>query len=113
MTADVRPTEVVSMSAERDDESDSPRISRQLVDERAADPVRSVQSSRLKEMLTDSLSRRERLVVMLYYYDGLTMGEVGDVLDISESRVSQLHSSVLRRLRTNAGVEEALTEAAA
>ena len=58
MTADVRPTEVVSMSAERDDDSDGPRISRQLVDERAADPVRSVQSHRLKEMLTAELSRR-------------------------------------------------------
>jgi len=48
----------------------------------------------------DSLPEKERLSVTLYYYEGLTMKEIGKVLEVSESRISQIHSSALLHLRT-------------
>jgi RNA polymerase sigma factor for flagellar operon FliA len=63
------------------------------------DPVNEAQRHALCEMLTRSLSRAERLLVVLYYYEGLSMREIGKALDLSESRVSQLHTSICRRLR--------------
>ncbi len=47
----------------------------------------------------DRLPQKERTVVALYYHEGITMREVGEVLDLTESRVSQLHSQALLRLR--------------
>lgn len=49
--------------------------------------------------LVDSLPHEEKMVIGLYYQEGLTMKEVGTVLEVSESRVSQLHSSAVLRLR--------------
>lgn len=49
----------------------------------------------------DDLSEKERLSVTLYYYEGLTMKEVGQVLDVSESRISQIHSSAILHLRVH------------
>ena len=45
------------------------------------------------------LNRAERLILVLYYYEELTMKEIGATLDLSESRVSQMHSSVMSRLK--------------
>lgn len=53
----------------------------------------------LKQLVAQDLSRHERLIVVLYYYESLTMREIGHVLDLSESRVSQMHASILLRLR--------------
>jgi len=53
----------------------------------------------LTEFITRGLSREERLVLILYYYEDLTMAEIGVVLDLSESRVSQIHKDVIGRLR--------------
>ena len=48
----------------------------------------------------DKLPERERLVVSLYYFEGLTFKEIGNVLGVSESRVYQLHTQAMSRLRT-------------
>jgi len=48
----------------------------------------------------DNLSEKERLVVTLYYYEEMTMKEIGQVIDVSESRVCQIHSSAILRLHT-------------
>jgi RNA polymerase sigma factor for flagellar operon FliA len=53
----------------------------------------------LTEYITRGLNREERLVLVLYYYEGLTMAEIGIVLNLSESRVSQIHKDVIERLR--------------
>ena len=66
------------------------------------DPFFSCLKEELKTLLTeaiDVLDERERQVVSLYYFEELTMKEVGAVLDIGESRVSQIHSLALVRLR--------------
>ena len=53
----------------------------------------------LRDLLTKGLTRAERLIVVLYYYEELTMKQIGETLDLSESRVSQMHSSILLRLK--------------
>ena len=62
-------------------------------------PVHSAQQKDLKELLTRGLSRAERLIVILYYFEEMTMKEIGETLDLSESRVSQMHSAIMDRLR--------------
>ncbi len=63
------------------------------------DPVIDAQKSDIKELVTRGLSRAERLIIVLYYYEQMTMKQIGQTLDLSESRVSQMHSAILARLR--------------
>ena len=70
-----------------------------LEDKRGEDPLKETQRRDLKEMLTKGLSRAEKLILVLYYYEEMTMKEIGATLDLSESRVSQMHSSILARLK--------------
>jgi RNA polymerase sigma factor for flagellar operon FliA len=70
-----------------------------LEDERSGDPIYDLQKLDLKEAVMDGLTQLERLVIVLYYYEQMTMKEIGATLDLSESRVSQMHSSILNRLR--------------
>lgn len=70
-----------------------------IKDETQRNPSTEVQRRDLKELITKGLSRAERLIVILYYYEGMTMKEIGATLDLSESRVSQMHSSILLRLK--------------
>lgn len=70
-----------------------------ISDESQANPVRLLQRKDLKELMTKGLSRAERLIIILYYYESMTMKEIGLTLDLSESRVSQMHSSILARLK--------------
>jgi len=70
-----------------------------IEDRRGRDPVRDIQRKDLKELLTRGLTRAERLILILYYYEEMTMKEIGLTLDLSESRVSQMHSAILTRLK--------------
>jgi RNA polymerase sigma factor for flagellar operon FliA len=73
-------------------------------DPRADDPQESLDSSEIKDRLTDaiaSLPEREQLVVALYYYENLTLREIGEVLGVTESRVSQLHTKAVMRLKSH------------
>jgi RNA polymerase sigma factor FliA len=65
----------------------------------APDPVTEAQRRELRELITRSLTRGERLVLVLYYYEKMTMKEIGQTLDLSESRVSQMCTSVIKRLK--------------
>ncbi len=61
-----------------------------------------VEGSAVKQSLANSIDRlpdREKLVIALYYYEGLTFKEIGRILDVSESRVYQLHSQAVLRLK--------------
>lgn len=71
-----------------------------LEDRRGIDPLVEIQKKDLKDLVTRGLNRAERLVLILYYYEELTMKEIGAALDLSESRVSQMHSSIMNRLKT-------------
>ena len=70
-----------------------------IEDRRSEDPLLAVQRKDMKELVTRGLSRAQRLIIMLYYFEGMTMKEIGETLDLSESRVSQMHSAILDRLR--------------
>lgn len=70
-----------------------------LVDPRQTNPVAVVQSRDLRDSIIKGLSRAERLIIILYYAEGMTMKEIGATLELSESRVSQMHSSILARLK--------------
>jgi RNA polymerase sigma factor for flagellar operon FliA len=68
-----------------------------------ADPFRETAEEELRASLAqaiDGLPERERLVMSLYYSDGLNLKEIGEVLQVSESRACQLHGQALIRLRT-------------
>lgn len=74
----------------------------ELIVDDEADPSQETEARELRRMLAqgiDRLPERERLVVALYYYEGLTFKEIGKVLAVSESRVYQLHTQAMNRLR--------------
>lgn len=70
-----------------------------IEDKRGKNPVKEIQRKDLKELITRGLTRAERLILILYYYEEMTMKEIGMTLDLSESRVSQMHSVILTRLK--------------
>jgi len=70
-----------------------------IEDQKSQNPVTEVQKRDLKNLLSKGLTRAEKLIVFLYYYEEMTMKEIGATLDLSESRVSQMHSSIVARLK--------------
>ena len=74
-----------------------------LEDPNAPDPARVVDVGDLKDRIADAIARlpeREKLVIALYYYENLTLREIGEVLGVTESRISQLHTKAVLRLRS-------------
>ena len=74
-----------------------------LTDENAPDPAAVMDQTDLKDRVAEAIARlpeREKLVVALYYYENLTLREIGEVLGVTESRVSQLHTKAVLRLRS-------------
>ena len=66
-------------------------------------PVDTFEAKESKEALVaavDAMPDRERTVLMMYYYDGLTLTEIGEFLGVTESRVCQIHTKALRQLRS-------------
>ncbi len=72
-----------------------------VADSKAPAPFAPVQHEDVKGLVTKGLSKNERLILILYYWEEMTMKEIGATLDLSESRVSQMHSAILERLRQN------------
>lgn len=73
-----------------------------VVQDDSADTSDSVEGGAMRETLGDGIDRlpdREKLVIALYYYEGLTFKEIGRILEVSESRVYQLHTQAVLRLR--------------
>jgi len=70
-----------------------------IQDKKSQNPLIEAQKRDLKNLLTKGLTRAERLIIVLYYYEEMTMKEIGATLDLSESRVSQMHSSIVARLK--------------
>src|SRR3984885_4306909 len=74
-----------------------------IEDPNAPDPARSLDVGDLKDRIADSIAKlpeREKLVIALYYYENLTLREIGEGLGVTESRVSQMHTKAVLRLRS-------------
>lgn len=70
------------------------------------EPEDAVDRDEIKKMLVDALellTEKEKKVVLLYYYEDLTLKEVASVLEVSESRISQLHSKALEKMKKHLG----------
>jgi RNA polymerase sigma factor FliA len=77
-----------------------------IEDPQAPQPHQAMDMTELREALGEAISRlpeREKLVVTLYYYEELTLREIGEVLGVTESRVSQLHTKAILRLKARLG----------
>lgn len=94
---------IVSLDSflESGDDGDS-SLHETLGDDNQPDPADQLDESDLKQQLIDALQElpeRDRLVLSLYYYEELTLSEIGEVIGVSESRVCQLHSRAVMNLR--------------
>ena len=98
---DSRPVTMTSLNRKAYDSDSSKEVQEidVIEDQRQENPVLDLQRKDLQLLLTKGLSRAEFLIVVLYYYEEMTMKEIGLTLDLSESRVSQMHSSILARLK--------------
>jgi len=87
----------------QNDEGNKPISRLQTIEDSVhTNQFQSVHQNEVKELLAsaiDELPEREKLVVVLYYYENLTLREIGEVLNVSESRVCQIHTKVVLRLR--------------
>ncbi|HEX7105906.1 MAG TPA: RNA polymerase sigma factor WhiG [Acidothermaceae bacterium] len=73
-----------------------------LEDTKAEDPVEAFETEETKYLLSraiNTLPEREKIVVTLYYYEGLTLAEIGQVLGVTESRICQMHTKAVLQLR--------------
>ena len=98
---DSRPVGMTSLNRKAYDSDSSKEVQEidVIQDQRQENPVLGLQKKDLQLLLTKGLTRAESLIVTLYYYEEMTMKEIGLTLDLSESRVSQMHSSILARLK--------------
>lgn len=84
-----------------DDEEGSSRFDF-VEDQKSDNPQLKIEEAEAKKILADAISKlsdRERMVITLYYYEELTSKEIGKILGVSDSRVSQLHTKAILRLR--------------
>jgi RNA polymerase sigma factor for flagellar operon FliA len=98
---DAAAVSMTSIDRYGDNDDDSPGLHsmEQLEDRRSEDPTELVERSEVVELLTKALSKKERLIIILYYFEELTMKEIGATLDLSESRVCQIHQKLMLRMR--------------
>src|SRR3977135_1478435 len=92
--------EMMSVS---DEKCDSLPLIETLQDTGTADPVAAFESEEMKRILLQGINKlpdREKIVVTLYYYEGLTLAEIGQVLGVTESRICQMHTKAVLQLRS-------------
>ena len=86
-----------------DDDGSAPRLVDTLQDSAALDPQAMAEHSEARQLLAravEQLPEREKVVVSLYYFEGLTLADIGRVLGVTESRICQLHTKAVLHLRT-------------
>jgi RNA polymerase sigma factor FliA len=91
--------ELLSVGGEKGDKAS---LGDTLEDARAEDPVLAFESEETKYLLAKAINQlpeREKIVVTLYYYEGLTLAEIGQVLGVTESRICQMHTKAVLQLR--------------
>lgn len=104
LVAQVSVATLVSLDVEGhpEDGGSLPRLSETLADTASEHPERALAERELREVIAGTLaelSEKEQLVLTLYYYEELSLKEIGAVLEVTESRVCQIHTKALLRLR--------------
>jgi len=105
LLSEVTPTTIISLEEampERGSDSKELRIIDSIEDPQGSNPLRELSFAQVKEILKETIANlpeKEKLVIALYHYEELTLKEIGVVLDITESRVSQIHSKAILKLR--------------
>lgn len=109
---DANAVTLISLSRKFNDEDSSRELQGidVLEDRQSEDPVHEMQKRDMRELIMSRLTQTERLIVVLYYFEQMTMKEIGATLDLSESRVSQMHSSILNRLIQQFGLKDPLPQ---
>jgi len=95
------PKIVYSLSDKWDENNDDESVEKveMIEDKNSIDPVESLNQKDVLLTVTGSLSKKEKLIIIMYYYEGLTMREIGNILNLTESRVCQIHSNVMSKLK--------------
>ncbi len=99
-------TNVVSLNEFLDAGMEIPQQAYQRTTARIDAPEEVVEKAELKKMLMESLgllTEKEKKVILLYYYEDLTLKEISNILEVSESRISQLHTRALSKMRKKMG----------
>ena len=104
LLSDVAPSTIISLEEtmpERGSDSKDIRLIDTIEDPGSENPLKALSFIEVKDILKETienLPEKEKLVVALYHFEELTLKEIGAVLDISESRVSQIHSKAILKL---------------
>ena len=95
------PKTIFSLSEKWEDGDDDREMEKVdiIEDKKTPDPLHLLHQKDVLELITRHLIRKERLILVMYYYEGLTMREIGDILELTESRVCQIHSNIMQRLK--------------
>jgi RNA polymerase sigma factor for flagellar operon FliA len=114
---DVRGATLLSLNehASSGDEESPSEIHENIQDSNTIDPIAVLEVQKMRKVLDESLDllpERERLVLILYYYEEMTLKEIGAILGVSESRVSQIHTKAVFRLRGRLRQDTELLESA-
>jgi RNA polymerase sigma factor for flagellar operon FliA len=101
MSDEASPVTIFSLSDKFDDSQSDGSLEKSevIADVRTDSPVDCLNRRDAIEVLTRNLSQKEKRIIIMYYYEGLTMKEIGQILDLTESRVCQIHSNVIARLK--------------
>jgi RNA polymerase sigma factor for flagellar operon FliA len=86
-----------------DDENDKVTIVDSIESPNSMNPDTIVEKEEIKRVIVEAINElpeKEKKVLVLYYYEDLTLKEIGKVLDVTESRISQLHTKAIMRLRS-------------
>ncbi len=99
-------TNVVSLNEYMEQGAEVPAEGNQFTTARFDSPEENIEKEELKKVLEESLkhlTEKEKKVILLYYYEDLTLKEISNVLEVSESRISQLHTRALQKMKTKMG----------
>ncbi len=99
-------TNVISLDEFNENSTDDGVGGRETIADAAPGPEEVIEEKELKKTLADALellTEKERKVILLYYYEELTLKEISNILEVSESRVSQLHMKGLAKMKTKLG----------
>ncbi len=99
-------TNVVSLNEYMEQGAEVPAEGNQFTTSRFDSPEENIEKEELKKVVEESLEQlteKEKKVILLYYYEELTLKEISNVLEVSESRISQLHTRALQKMKTKMG----------